>query len=112
MVTGASLTAAVNFTECFPDVDPDAAVRQDFEAEETRARRRKVAADIQCTAYRRGVLESLLGLREDAGAEADHNSDESDVSRSTLSLESELNARLSYGEEWRYYRGSGGDGKA
>ncbi|KAJ7803724.1 hypothetical protein B0H14DRAFT_3487085 [Mycena olivaceomarginata] len=111
MVTGASLMAAVNFTDCFPDVDPDT-VRQDFVAEENRARRCRVAADIQRTAYHRGVLESLQDLREDAGAESDHDSDESDVLRSTLSLESELNARLSYGEEWRYYRSNGGDGKA
>jgi hypothetical protein len=107
MVTGASLTAAVNCAECFPDLDPNAAVRRDLVEEENKARRQKVSADLKRAKHRRGVLETLQGRREDVGSESEHDSDTSDVSRSTASLESELNARLSYGDEWRYYRGHG-----
>jgi hypothetical protein len=110
MVTGASLTAAVNFAECFPELDPDAVVRRNFIEEENRARHRKVREDLRRAAHRRGVLDSLQGLRDDAGSE-EHESKESDMSHSMVSLESELNARYSYGDEWRHYRSDGEHGK-
>jgi hypothetical protein len=94
MVTSTSLTSAVNFTECFPDSSPEGRARRDFIEEENKAWHQKVKADLECATYRRGMLENLEGVREDAGNESDHSSDESDVSRSTASLESELEARV------------------
>jgi hypothetical protein len=111
MVTGTSLTAAVNFAECFPELDPNAVVRCNFVNEENKARRHKVRQDLMRAAHRRGVLETLGDLRDDAGPESEHESDKSDVSRTTASLESEVNARLSYGDEWRYYQSDGGHGQ-
>ncbi|KAJ7817571.1 hypothetical protein B0H13DRAFT_2379554 [Mycena leptocephala] len=111
MVTGTSITNAVNFTECLPEIGPEALMCRDLIAEEDRARRQKVKADFERAARRRTVLEDLEGARQDAGSESAHSSDESDVSRSTASLVSELQARVEYGEEWRYYRSDGGHGK-
>ncbi|KAJ7810838.1 hypothetical protein B0H14DRAFT_2607005 [Mycena olivaceomarginata] len=54
---------------------------------------------------------TLGDLRDDAGPESEHESDKSDVSRTTASLESEVNARLSYGDKWCYYQSDGGHGQ-
>jgi hypothetical protein len=112
MVTGTSVTAAVNFTECFPNSAPEAVLCRDLIAEEDKARRCKLQADFERAGNRRRVLEELEVARQDVGSDSEHSSDESDVSRSTASLTSELNARVSHGDEWRYYRADGGHGKA
>jgi hypothetical protein len=101
----------VNFAEFLPDDHPETRLRRDFVAEENRAQCRKVEADLKCAAHRRQILETLQDVRADEGSESEHESDKMDMSRSTASLESELNARLSYGEEWRYYRSDGGHGQ-
>ncbi|KAJ7814396.1 hypothetical protein B0H14DRAFT_3747653 [Mycena olivaceomarginata] len=111
MVTGTSLTAAVNFAECFPELDPNAVVRRDFIDEENKACRHKVRQDLMRAAHQRGMLETLGALRDNAGPESEHELDKLDVSRTTASLESEVNARLSYGDKWRYYRSDGGHGQ-
>ncbi|KAJ7020585.1 hypothetical protein C8F04DRAFT_1274890 [Mycena alexandri] len=113
MVTGHSLTTAVNFTERFPPEQQSAEGRRrrDYVDEENRARRKKVALSLQRAQERQTILENLAAARQGCEDESDHPSDESDLSRSTSSLASELEARWSYGDEWRYYRSDGEHGK-
>ncbi|KAJ7174320.1 hypothetical protein C8R46DRAFT_1214531 [Mycena filopes] len=113
MVTGHSLTTAVNFTERFPQQEGgEAQHRRNLVEEENRARRERVQVSLQRARERGNILESLGTACEECVDESDHFSDESDLSRSTASLASELEARWSYGGEWRYYRADGGHGKA
>ncbi|KAJ7429596.1 hypothetical protein B0H11DRAFT_2265219 [Mycena galericulata] len=108
LLTADSLTAGVNLLEEFLDVDPRMGERASLVEEEARARRKKVKADMERAKHRREVLEMLQDARDSSEP---HSSDESDVSRSTASLESELDARIAHGDEWRYYRTDGGHGK-
>ncbi|KAJ7030307.1 hypothetical protein C8F04DRAFT_1264073 [Mycena alexandri] len=114
MFTGHSLTTAVNFTERFADAAATAEGqrRRNFVEEENRARRTKVTLSLWRARERGEILENLATAREDCGESSGHLSDESDLSRSTSSLASELEARWSYGDEWRYYRTNGEHGKS
>ncbi|KAJ7036482.1 hypothetical protein C8F04DRAFT_1258047 [Mycena alexandri] len=112
MVTSHSLTTAVNFAERFPEAATDEGQRRRaFVEEENRARRRKVDLAHRRAKERREIMEKLEAVREDCGESSGDSADESDVSRSTSSLASELEGRYSYGNEWRYYRSGGEHGK-
>ncbi|KAJ6461986.1 hypothetical protein C8R47DRAFT_1225619 [Mycena vitilis] len=71
-----------------------------WEEEENRARRRRVAMQHQRGNVRQTVLYALATVRRDGG---DDSGDESDTSRTTDDLASELRAREAFGASWRAF---------
>jgi hypothetical protein len=108
VATGNGFTRALAFAEGSPPPSSSAEGerRRRWTQEEKRARAGRLAAaqqeaalEAEWVARRNEILDDLQYYRE---GETDHSSDESDCSRATDDLETELDLRVAHGGEWRH----------